>query len=99
MCTIDTKQFVSHLDLHLEIDNRGRLKINLYNKGDGFIFPIVNFPFMISNILAAPAYGVYISKLVCYFMDCAHYSDFLDRYELLTRRLFKQGYVAPRLKS
>jgi hypothetical protein len=99
MCTIDTKQFASHLDLHLKIDNRGRLKINLYNKGDGFIFPIVNFPFMISNILAAPAYGVYISKLVCYFMDCAHYSDFLDRYELLTQRLFKQGYVAPRLKS
>jgi hypothetical protein len=26
-------------------------------------FPIVNFPFICSNIPAAPAYGVYISKL------------------------------------
>ena len=81
------------------ISDEGRIKKKLYNKRDGFIFPIVNFPFMISNIPAAPVYGVYISKLVCYFMACAHYSDFLDISQLLKQRLFKQDYVAPRLKS
>jgi hypothetical protein len=29
-------------------------------------FPIVNFPFLCSNIPAAPAYGVYISQLIRY---------------------------------
>jgi len=35
-----------------------------YDKRDDFNFPIVNFPFMCSNIPAAPAYGVYISELI-----------------------------------
>lgn len=62
--------YTLHLDLYLEIDIRGRL-IFFYNKRNGFIFPtlVVNFPFMISNIPVALAYGVHISKLVCYFMD------------------------------
>ena len=30
---------------------------------------------------------------------CAQYSDFLDRVQLRTQKLLKQGYVAPRLKS
>ena len=32
-------------------------------------------------------------------LACAQYSDFLDRSQLLTQTLLKQGYVAPRLKS
>ena len=32
-----------------------------YDKLDDFNFAIVNFPFIINNIPAAPAYGVYIS--------------------------------------
>jgi hypothetical protein len=34
-----------------------------------------------------------------YSRACAHYSDFLDRAQLLKQKLLKQGYVAPRLKS
>jgi len=30
---------------------------------------------------------------------CVQYSDLLDRAQLLTQKLLKQGYVAPRLKS
>ena len=44
-------------------------------------------------------YGVYISQLIRYLRACAKYSDFLDRPQLLTQKLLKQGYVAPRLKS
>jgi hypothetical protein len=54
----DTDTSTSYLDLHLEIDSEGRLRIKLYDKRDDFNIPIVNFPFIRSNILAAPAYGV-----------------------------------------
>jgi hypothetical protein len=47
----------SYLDLQLEIDNGGKSKTKLYDKCDGFTFPIVNFPFIRSNIPVSPAYG------------------------------------------
>ena len=59
--TTDTSKSASHSDLHLEIDSEGRLGKNLYDKRDVFNFPIVNFPFICSNITAAHAYGVYLS--------------------------------------
>jgi hypothetical protein len=83
----------------VEIDNGGRLKTKLYDKRDDFTFPIINFPFISSNIPAAPAYGVYISQRIRYSRACAQYSDFLDRVQLLTQNLLKPGYIAPRLKS
>jgi hypothetical protein len=51
----------------------------LYDKRDDFNFPIVNFPFICSNIPAAPAYGVYISQLIRYSRACGSYQDFLDK--------------------
>lgn len=53
----------------------------------------------LSNIPAAPLYGVYISQHIRYSKVCAKYSDFLDGDQLMTQKLLKQGYVAPRLKS
>ncbi len=57
----DTQRSASYLDPHLEIDNGGSLKRNLYDKRDDFTFPIVNFSFINTNIPASPANGVYIS--------------------------------------
>ena len=34
----------SYLDLHIEIDNRGRLKTDPSDRRDDLIFPIINFP-------------------------------------------------------
>ena len=62
--TTDTDRSASYLDIHLEIDSKGRLRTKFYDKRDDFNFPIVNFPFICSNIPAAPAYGVYISHLI-----------------------------------
>jgi hypothetical protein len=59
--TTDTQKSASYLDPHLEIDNGGSLKTNLYDKRDDFTFPIVNFSFINTNIPASPANGVYIS--------------------------------------
>ena len=65
----------------------------LYDKRDDFNFPIVNFPFICSNIPAAPAYGVYISQLIRYSRACGSYQDFLDIGLLLTRKLLNQGFL------
>jgi hypothetical protein len=53
--------FASYLDLHLEIDSEGWLRTKLYDKREDFNYPIVSFPFICSNISAAPTYGEYIS--------------------------------------
>jgi hypothetical protein len=97
--TTDTDRSASYLDLHLEIDSEGRLRTKFYDKGDDFNFPIVNFPFICSNIPAAPAYGVYISQMIRYSKVCGSYQDFLDRGLLLTRKLLNQGFLLVKLKS
>ena len=56
----DTDRSDLFLDPHLEIDSEGRLRTKLFDKRDDFNFLIVNFPFICSNILAAPADGVNI---------------------------------------
>ena len=59
--TTETAASSSYLDCYLYIDN-GKLTTRLYDKRDDFNFPIVNFPFLSSNIPSAPAYGVYVSQ-------------------------------------
>jgi hypothetical protein len=81
----DTDRSASYLDLHLDIDSEGWLKTKLYDKRDDFNFPIGNFPFICTNIPAAPPYGVYISQTIRYSRACGSYQDFLDRGLLLTR--------------
>jgi hypothetical protein len=60
---------------------------------------VVNFPFICSNIPAAPAYGVYISLLIGYSRACGSYQDFLDRGLLLTRKLLNRWFLLVKLKS
>ena len=97
--TTDTDRSASYLDLHLEIDNEGRLRTKFYDKRDDFNFLIVNFPFICSNIPASPAYGVYISQLIRYSRACGSYQDFLDRWLLLSKKLLNQGFLLVKLKS
>ena len=97
--TTYAQKYASYLDLHLEIDNGGRLKTKLYDKRDGSTIPIANFPFISSNIPASLARGVYISELIRYSRACTQDSDFLDRAQLLTQKLLKQDYVALMLTS
>jgi hypothetical protein len=57
--TTDKAMSVSYLDLYLEIDSEGRLRKKHYDKRDDFNFPIMNFPFLCSNISAASSYRLY----------------------------------------
>ena len=97
--TTDTDRSASYLDLHLEIDSWGQLRTKLYDKRDDFNFPIVNFPFMCSNIPVVLVYGVYLSQMIRYSRACGSYQDFLDRGLLLTRKILNQGFLLVKLKS
>jgi hypothetical protein len=50
----------------------------------------------LSNIPAAPAYGVYISQLIRYSRACGSYHDFLDRGLLIAWKLLNQGFLGSR---
>ena len=97
--TTDTDRPATYIDIHLEIDSKWRLRTKLYDKRDDFNIPIVNFPFICSNIPAAPAYGVYISQFIRYSRPCSSYQDFLDKGLLLTKKLLNQGFLLVKLKS
>ena len=83
--TTETTSSASYLDCYLCLDN-GKLVTRLYDKRDDFNFPIVNFPFLSSNIPSSPAYGVYVSQLNRYARACSKYQDFIERGQLLTTR-------------
>jgi len=93
-------QLVQRSQYFLETINENYLKGHKVPKSaDDFNFPIVNVPFICSNIPAAPAYEVYIFQLIWYSRDCGYYYDFLDRGLLLTGKLLNQGYLVVKLKS
>ena len=94
--TTATAASSSYLDCFLYIDN-GKLPTRLYVKRDDFNFPIVNFPFLSSNIHSAPAYGVYVSQLIRYARACSNYQDFMERGKVLTIKLLSQGYQKTKL--
>ena len=89
----DAARSASYLDLHLEIDNEGRLRTKLYDERDDSNFPIVNFPFICSNIPVTPAYRVYISQLIRYSRAGRSYHDLLKRGLLLTRKLLNPEFL------
>jgi hypothetical protein len=97
--TIDTARCVSYIDLYLQIDSECRLRMTLYDKRGDFNFPIVNVSAICSNIPAAPAYGIYISKFFRHFLACGTYLDFLDIRLLITKKLLNQVFLVVRLKS
>ena len=72
--TTDDQYHSSFLDLLLEIDKDGRLRVKIYDKRDDFNFDIVNFPFLCGNVPQSPSYGVYISRLRV-IIPTAHNSD------------------------
>ena len=97
--TTESHCSASYLDLFLEFDRQGKLSTKIYDKRDDFNFPIVNFPFLSSNIPSSPAYGVFTSQLIRYARASSLYKDFIDRSMLLAKKLLTQGYQMPKLIS
>ena len=73
--------------------------MRLYDKRDDLDFPIVNFPYLRSNIPESPAYGVFLSKLIRYAQVCSKYEDVLFRGSIVVSKLLKQGYSSRKLQT
>ena len=73
--TTESTSVASYLHLLFTRDNSNNITTKLYDKCDAFGFHILNFPFMSSSILSAPAYGVYASQRIRYASCCSNYSD------------------------
>ena len=80
------------MDLFFYKDLQDQLKSKLYDKRDYFSFDIVNYPFLDGNIPRNPAYGVYISRLLCFARACSDFFDFAKRHNALVQKLLTQGY-------
>ena len=97
--TTESNTSASYLDSLLLIGRDGQLHTSIYDKRDNFNFYITNFPFLSSNILTSPAYGVFISKLIRYARACSSYRCFILRATRLSNKNLEQGYAKERLKS
>jgi hypothetical protein len=84
----DIIRYASYLYLY----RKSWLGAKPYNNIYYFNFPIMNFPFICSNIPAVPTYGVYISQLIQCSGACASYHDFPNRVLLITRKLLDQRF-------
>ena len=62
--TTHTSMSASCLDLRLNINSEDLLRTKLYDKRDEFNFPVVHFPSICRNDLAAPAYRVHTFQLI-----------------------------------
>jgi hypothetical protein len=85
------------LDLQIVIDD-GIISTSIFDKRDGFDFPIVNFPFLSGNIPQKSAYGVFIGELVRYARACTYLIDFQKKLYLLITKLKKQFFTDRLLK-
>ena len=66
------------LNLNLSITN-GIVSSKIYDKRDDFNFEIVNFPFLVGDVLWSPSYGVYISQLIRFARVFSNIYDFNNR--------------------
>ena len=96
--TTESQTSASYLDLMLSTTDN-ILQFKLYDKRDDFDFPIVNYPYIDSNIPVKPAYGVYVSQLIRYSRACSFYCDFVYRHKFLVDKLVSQGYKRHILKQ
>jgi hypothetical protein len=71
-----SKTCTSYLDVSLNLDTNDNITTQLYEKQNDFNFPIVNFPYLCSNIPASHSYGVLISQLIQYARVCSTYDQF-----------------------
>ena len=82
----------SFLDFNVKVIGSD-IHISVYNKRDGFGFPIVNFPWLSGDVPRLPSFGIYISQLVRFARCCSSVLDFHSKNLRLTSKLLTQGYI------
>ena len=57
---------VNYLDVDLTIDDRGNVRTKLYNKLNGFYFPVVMYNFPQGNMPLSVGYNVFYGQVLRY---------------------------------
>jgi hypothetical protein len=83
-----------YLDILLKLDANYKLTTQYYDKRDYSKFPIVNLPYLCSNIVSSPACGVYILQLLRYAR-----AQLLIRGSILTNKLMPKGFLQSPLQT
>ena len=59
------------LDIKMNVDEEKRkISTTLYDKREEFPFPIINFPFLSSNVHYKRSHGVFVSQLLISYEEC-----------------------------
>ena len=72
---------------------------SVYDKRDGFGFPIVNFPWLSGDVPRPPSYDIYFSQLVTFAWCCTSVLDFHSKHFQITSKLLTQGYRYHKLRK
>ena len=88
----------SFLDLNIKVIGRD-VHSSVYDKRDGFGFPIINFPWLGGDVPRLPSYGVNISQLFRFDRCCTSVSDFHSKNLQITSKLQTQGYRYHKLRK
>ena len=74
-------------------------RTRVYDKRDGFGFPIFNFPCLSSDVPRLPSYRIYISLLVRFARCCTSVLAFHSKNLQITSKLLTQGYRYHKLRK
>ena len=86
------------LDLRLSVSGRF-VSSEIYDKHGGFVFDVVNFPFLDGGVPRSASCGVCISQLVRFAGMSGRVAGFSARGGGLTATLLQQGYPCRRLRE
>ena len=92
------KLITSFLDLNMKVIGNDAYT-SVYDKRDGFGFPIVNFPWLSGDVRRPPSYDIYISQLVRFAWCCTSVLDFHSKHFQITSKLLTQGYRYHKLRK
>ena len=86
------------LDLNIKVIGLN-IHTSVYDKHNGFGFPMVNYPWLSADVPKLPSYGIYMSQLVRFARCCTSVFDFHSKNLQITSKLFTQGYSYHKLRK
>ena len=95
--TSDTE--TSLLDLNMKVIGSKYSYQRLRQTAMTLDFPIVNFPWLSSDVPRLPSYGIYISQLVRFARCCTSVLDFHSKNLQITSKILTQGYRYNKLRK
>ena len=87
ICNLNT----TFLDLDITIED-GRFVSKLYDKRRDFVFKVITFPNLRSNIPNKTSYGTFIGEIFRICKSSTKYIDFVNDVKLLVNKLINQKF-------